>query len=99
MKCALVIELQNEYVSGNLKISFPDPMTSIPDIEVAWDAEDDHGVPVFARVGGGGAALLDRGPHLGAHRHERQRLGVPFPLIWSDSCARTTSTPSRSWAT
>lgn len=65
----IVIDLQNEYVTGNLKICFPDLMTSIPNIEIAWDAADEHGVPVvvvqhledessplFAR-GSAGAAL------------------------------------------
>ncbi|WP_295118437.1 cysteine hydrolase family protein [uncultured Leifsonia sp.] len=81
MKRALiVIDVQNEYVTGNLKICHPDLMTSIPNIEVAMDAAADHGVklvlvqhiedegsPVFAR-GSDGAALhssvADRTPDL-----------------------------------
>lgn len=70
MKRALiVIDVQNEYVDGNLKICHPDLLTSIPNIEVAMDAAADHGAalvlvqhiededsPVFAR-GSHGAAL------------------------------------------
>ncbi|QNE36462.1 cysteine hydrolase family protein [Leifsonia shinshuensis] len=81
MKRALiVIDVQNEYVTGNLKICHPDLLTSIPNIEVAMDSAADHGVklvivqhiedegsPVFAR-GSEGAALhssvADRTPDL-----------------------------------
>lgn len=68
-RALLVIDVQNEYVTGSLKICHPDLMTSIPNIEVAMDAAADHGVglvivqhiedegaPVFAR-GSDGAAL------------------------------------------
>lgn len=81
MKRALiVIDVQNEYVTGSLKICHPDLMTSLPNIEVAMDAAADHGAalvlvqhledegsPLFAR-GSEGAALhssvADRTPDL-----------------------------------
>lgn len=77
-RALLVIDVQNEYVTGALKICHPDLLTSIPNIEVAMDAAADHGAalvlvqhvegedaPVFAR-GSDGAALhssvADRDP-------------------------------------
>lgn len=79
-RALIVIDLQNEYVTGNLPIGFPDLATSIPNIGAAWDAADAHGLPVvvvqhiedadapvFAR-GSDGAALhpsiADRTPSL-----------------------------------
>jgi nicotinamidase-related amidase len=72
MKRALiVIDVQNEYVDGNLRICFPDLFTSMPNIDVAMDAAadgkiplvvvqhvEDASSPLFAR-GSRGAALHD----------------------------------------
>lgn len=72
MKRALiVIDVQNEYVTGKLKICSPDLMTSVPNIEVAMDAAANHGVPlvVVEHVADASSPLFARGSD-GAALHE-----------------------------
>jgi nicotinamidase-related amidase len=64
MKRALiVIDVQNEYVTGDLKICFPELMTSMPNIDVAMDAAGDAHLPlvVVTHVEEAGSPLFARG--------------------------------------
>ncbi|MGY3320897.1 cysteine hydrolase family protein [Arthrobacter sp. TE12232] len=47
-RALLVIDVQNEYISGNLPIGFPDPEVSLANIGKAIDAATEAGIPVIA---------------------------------------------------
>ena len=48
MKRALiVIDVQNEYFSGNMRIEYPDPATSLRNIGIAMDAALAAGIPIL----------------------------------------------------
>lgn len=99
MKRALiVIDLQNEYVAGNLRICFPDLMTSVPNIEVAWDAADDHGVPVVVvqHLEDEGSPLFARGSS-GAELHESIADRTPAHLVTKGSVSAFPGTDLESW--
>lgn len=46
-RALLVIDVQNEYVTGNLRIEYPPVDTSLPNIATAMDAARAAGVPVI----------------------------------------------------
>jgi nicotinamidase-related amidase len=46
-RALLVIDVQNEYVTGNLRIEYPPVDTSLPSIAIAMDAAQAAGVPVI----------------------------------------------------
>lgn len=46
-RALLVIDVQNEYVTGNLRIEYPPLDTSLPNIAIAMDAARAAGVPVI----------------------------------------------------
>jgi nicotinamidase-related amidase len=72
MKRALiVIDVQNEYVTGKLQICYPDLFTSMPNIDVAMDAAADAGIPlvVVQHVEDESSPLFARGS-VGAALHE-----------------------------
>src|SRR5476649_600514 len=45
-RALLVIDVQNEYVTGDLPIEFPDVQTSLANIARAMDAARDAGIPI-----------------------------------------------------
>jgi nicotinamidase-related amidase len=45
-RALVVIDVQNEYISGKFRIEYPDVSLSLPNIERAMDAAQAHGVPV-----------------------------------------------------
>ncbi|WP_374009301.1 cysteine hydrolase family protein [Leifsonia sp. LS-T14] len=99
MKRALiVIDLQNEYVTGNLKICFPDLLTSIPNIEVAWDAADDHGVPVVVvqHLEDEGAPVFARGSE-GAALHASIADRTPAHVVTKGSVSAFPGTDLERW--
>ncbi|MEU6994005.1 cysteine hydrolase family protein [Streptomyces sp. NPDC046465] len=66
MKRALVvIDVQNEYVTGGLPISYPDRAVSLANIGAAMDAATREGVPVVVvqHAAPAGAPLFGRGSH------------------------------------
>jgi nicotinamidase-related amidase len=99
MKRALiVIDLQNEYVTGNLKICHPDLMTSIPNIEVALYAADDPGVPDFVvqLIVDEGSPVLARGSD-GAALHETIIDRTPAHVVTKGSVSAFPGTDLESW--
>lgn len=46
-RALIVIDVQNEYFSGQMRISYPDPQTSLQQIGRAMDAAHQAGIPVF----------------------------------------------------
>lgn len=70
-RALLVIDVQNEYVTGKLKICYPDLFTSMPNIDVAMDAASDGNIPlvVVQHVEGEAAELFAQGSD-GAKLHE-----------------------------
>ena len=46
-RALLVIDVQNEYISGKLPIGYPSPDVSLPNIGAAMDAANAAGVPVI----------------------------------------------------
>lgn len=46
-RALIVIDVQNEYVTGKLKIEYPDIRTSLANIGKAMDAAAPHGIPVI----------------------------------------------------
>ncbi|MFI6642813.1 isochorismatase family protein [Streptomyces sp. NPDC050504] len=66
MKRALVvIDVQNEYLTGGLPIGYPDPNWSLTNIAAAMDAAAQEGVPVVVvqHVAPEGSPIFARGSH------------------------------------
>src|SRR6478735_9093297 len=64
-RALLVIDVQNEYISGNLPIGFPHPDVSLANIGKAMDAAAEAGIPVVAvqQVAPEGSPIFARGSH------------------------------------
>ncbi|MGN6427657.1 MAG: cysteine hydrolase family protein [Leifsonia sp.] len=99
MKRALiVIDVQNEYVTGNLKICHPDLFTSIPNIEVACDAAADHGVPLVLvqHIEDEGAPVFARGSE-GAALHASVADREPALLVTKSEVSSFAGTGLEAW--
>lgn len=70
-RALIIIDVQNEYIDGKLKICFPDLFTSMPNIDVAMDAAGDAKIPlvVVQHIESADSPLFARGSH-GAALHE-----------------------------
>jgi nicotinamidase-related amidase len=70
-RALIVIDVQNEYVTGNLLIEFPDIRLSLRNICAAMDAARDAGIPVIVvqNTAPAGAPIFDKGTH-GWELHE-----------------------------
>jgi nicotinamidase-related amidase len=70
-RALVVIDVQNEYISGNLLIEYPDVRLSLANIGKAMDAARAAGIPVVVvrNTAPAGAPLFDRGTH-GWQLHE-----------------------------
>lgn len=70
-RALVVIDVQNEYFTGNLPIEYPDPDQSLINIGKAMDAAHAAQVPVLVvqNTAPGGAPIFDKGTH-GWHLHE-----------------------------
>ena len=70
-RALLVIDVQNEYVTGNLPIEYPDVNVSLANVGRAIDAANRHGVPVVVvqNVAPAASPLFARGSD-GAELHE-----------------------------
>ena len=64
-RALVVIDVQNEYVSGNLPISYPELGDSLNNIAVAMDAAADCGIPiaVIQQVAPEDSPIFARGSH------------------------------------
>jgi nicotinamidase-related amidase len=70
-RALVVIDVQNEYVSGNLLIEYPDVRLSLSKIGAAIDAARAAGIPVVVvqNTAAAGSPLFDKGSH-GWQLHE-----------------------------
>ncbi len=88
-RALVVIDVQNEYVTGKLPICSPDLGVSMPNILVALDAADDAGIPVilvthvedadsplFARGSEGAALHADIAGRRAAHTVEKSDVSA-----------------------
>ncbi len=99
MKRALiVIDVQNEYVTGALPICYPDLMTSIPNIEVAMDKAEDAGIPlvVVTHVEDASSPLFARGS-AGAALHESVGSRVAAHTIEKSDVSSFAGTDLEEW--
>lgn len=66
-RALLVIDVQNEYFTGGLRIEYPDPQRSLHHIGRAIDAANARGIPVIAvqQISPAQAALFAEGSHGG----------------------------------
>lgn len=64
-RALVVIDVQNEYISGNLPIEYPDPGLSLANIGSAMDAATAAGIPVIVvqNTAPPGAPIFDKGTH------------------------------------
>jgi nicotinamidase-related amidase len=64
-RALIVIDVQNEYVTGNLPIVFPDLRTSLANIGAAIDTANQHGIPVvlIQQVAPAGSPIFAVGSH------------------------------------
>ncbi|TCV93361.1 nicotinamidase-related amidase [Luteibacter rhizovicinus] len=64
-RALVVIDVQNEYVTGNFRIEYPDVNSSLDNIRRAMDAADENGIPIVVvqHVSPGGAPIFARGTH------------------------------------
>lgn len=74
-RALIVIDVQNEYVTGNLLIEFPDIRLSLANIGRAMDAAREAGIPVIVvqQVAPAGSPLFAEGSH-GWELHDVVRL-------------------------
>ncbi|HET7526613.1 MAG TPA: cysteine hydrolase family protein [Burkholderiaceae bacterium] len=70
-RALIVIDVQNEYVSGALPIEYPPPAQTLPNIGRAIDHARQHRIPVVVvrQIAAAGSPLFARGSH-GAQLHE-----------------------------
>ncbi|MET0963870.1 MAG: isochorismatase family protein [Noviherbaspirillum sp.] len=70
-RALIVIDIQNEYVTGNLLIEYPDVRLSLANVGAAIDAARAAGIPVVAvqNTAPAGAPVFDKGSH-GWQLHE-----------------------------
>ena len=70
-RALIVIDVQNEYVSGNLPIGYPELSESLKNICSAMDAAKDAGIPIVVvqQVAGESSPIFARGSH-GFELHE-----------------------------
>lgn len=69
-RALVVIDVQNEYVSGQLPIEYPDVQTSLSNIGNAMDAAHDNSIPVVVvqNTAPPGALIFEKGtPGWGLH--------------------------------
>ncbi|MGL5523333.1 MAG: cysteine hydrolase family protein [Aeromonas veronii] len=78
-RALIVVEVQNEYFTGNLCIEYPDPNVSLRNIARAMDAATAAGIPVVVveHFAPAGAPIFARGtpsaelhPEIAAHPHD-----------------------------
>lgn len=64
-RALLVIDVQNEYISGNLPIGFPHPEVSLANVGKAMDAAAEAGIPVVVvqQTAPEGSPIFARGSH------------------------------------
>jgi nicotinamidase-related amidase len=64
-RALVVIDVQNEYVSGNLPIEYPDVQLSLANIARAMDAARDNDIPVVVvqNTAPAGAPIFNKGTH------------------------------------
>ncbi len=64
-RALIVIDVQNEYVTGNLPIAFPDVTTSLANVGAAIDAANRHAIPVvlIQQVAPEGSPIFAVGSH------------------------------------
>lgn len=64
-RALIVIDVQNEYVTGNLPIAFPDLTTSLANVGAAIDTANQHGIPVvlIQQVAPEGSPIFAVGSH------------------------------------
>ncbi|WP_223690193.1 cysteine hydrolase family protein [Leifsonia poae] len=99
MKRALiVIDVQNEYVTGKLKICFPDLFTSMPNFDVAMDAAEDAKIPlvVVQHVEDESSPLFARGS-VGAALHEEVASRTPDHLVEKSDVSAFRGTDLEEW--
>ena len=99
MKRALVvIDVQNEYVTGKLPIRSPDLSTSMPNIEVALDTASDAGIPlvVVTHVEDPSSPLFARGS-AGAELHEIVASRTPDHSIEKSEVSSFCGTDLEEW--
>lgn len=99
MKRALVlIDVQNEYVDGNLKICYPDLMTSLPNFDVAMDAAQDAKIPLVlvSHVEDATSPLFAEGSH-GAALHDVVASRTPDHTITKSDVSAFRGTDLEEW--
>ncbi|MEG3002677.1 MAG: cysteine hydrolase family protein [Comamonas sp.] len=97
-RALLVIDVQNEYISGNLPIAFPDPQQALTHIGRAMDAARAHGLPVVVvqNLAPAGSPLFSTGSE-GAALHPVV-AGRPHDLLLTKSMPSAfTGTTLESW--
>ncbi|OZI69059.1 cysteine hydrolase family protein [Bordetella genomosp. 1] len=76
-RALIVIDVQNEYFTGDLPIEYPDPAVSLANITAAMDAARRHGLAlvVVQNIGPETAPVFARGSHGAALHEEVARRG------------------------
>ncbi|HEY5222505.1 MAG TPA: isochorismatase family protein [Microbacteriaceae bacterium] len=99
MKRALiVIDVQNEYVTGGLKICFPDLSVSLPNFDVAMDVAADGAIPlvVVTHIEDAALPLFARGSS-GAALHEPVASRTPDHTIEKHDVSAFVDTDLEQW--
>lgn len=80
-RALVVIDVQNEYIDGNLPIAYPPLSVSLPNVERAMDAAHDAGLPVVVvrQVAPAASPIFGAGSH-GAELHASV-AGRPRDLV------------------
>ena len=97
-RALIVIDVQNEYFSGKLRITYPDVGVSLPNIVRAMDAATAAGIPVVVvqHLTPPGAPVFARGSETAALHPEV--AGRPHDLLVEKHMASAlTATPPSAW--
>ncbi|MEQ5839673.1 cysteine hydrolase [Paraburkholderia acidicola] len=97
-RALIVIDVQNEYVTGDLPIEYPDVHTSLANIGRAIDAAHAAGVPVVVvqHLGPATSPIFARGSH-GAELHEVVASRKRDHLVTKSAASAWTETDLASW--
>ncbi|WP_263770410.1 cysteine hydrolase family protein [Propionivibrio soli] len=97
-RALVVIDVQNEYFTGNLKIEYPDVAVSLPNVCRAMDAARAHGIPIVVvqHIAPEGAPIFAPGTPGGALHPEIARRDCDL-IVEKKRTSALHGTPLAAW--
>lgn len=97
-RALIVIDVQNEYFSGNLKIQYPDPQHALNNVVLAIETAQQHNIPVIIvqNIAAANAPLFSQGS-LGSELHPQIAHYSYAALIIKNMPSAFTGTHLEDW--